>query len=58
MPDLIHELLLQSADRTPHQEALTYQGARLDYGTLAEQVVQCAAGFLRIGLGRSERVAI
>src|SRR5258707_288497 len=58
MSDLCHELLLRSSDRTPQQEALAYQGTCLDYGTLVEQVVQIAAGFLRIGLGRSERVAI
>jgi len=56
--DLIHELLLHSADKTPRQEALAYQGARLDYGALAAQVIDCAAGFLRIGLGRSDRVAV
>src|SRR5438105_414792 len=58
MPDLIHELLLHSAERTPRQEALAYQGARLDYGALAAQTIDCAAAYLRIGLGRSERVAV
>ena len=58
MPDLIHELLLHSAEKMPQQEALAYQGARLDYGTAAVQVRGCGAGFLRTGLGRSERVAV
>ena len=58
MPDLIHELLLHSAEKTPHAEALAYQGVRLDYAALASQVAGCAAGFCRVGLGRSERVAV
>ena len=58
MSNLIHELLLHSAEKTPQQEALAYQGARLAYGALAAQVAACAAGFLRSGLGRAERVAV
>jgi acyl-CoA ligase (AMP-forming) (exosortase A-associated) len=58
MPDLIHNLLLHVAGKNPHHGALTYMGARLDYGTLAKQVLDCAAGLLRLGLGRSERVAV
>jgi acyl-CoA ligase (AMP-forming) (exosortase A-associated) len=58
MHDLIHELILRSAEKTPRQEALTYLGTRLHYGELASKVLDCAAGLLRTGLGRSERVAI
>src|SRR6266513_5933177 len=58
MPDLIHKLLLDVAVKTPHHDALAYGGARLDYGTLTKQVLDCAAGLLRLGLGRSERVAV
>ncbi len=58
MPDLIHDLLLRSAKRTPQQEALTYQTRRLGYEALAAQTVDCAAGLLCLGLGRSERVAV
>ena len=58
MADLIHQLLLQRADKTPRQEALTHQGACLDYGAIAAQVVDCAAAFLCQGLGRAERVAV
>src|SRR5262245_39471071 len=58
MPDLIHDLLLQNADKTPRQDALSYQSARLDYGALSSQVLDFAAGLLRQGLGRSERVAV
>jgi acyl-CoA ligase (AMP-forming) (exosortase A-associated) len=58
MADLIHELLLHSARRTPQQEALTYQRKRLDYGALATLVVDCAAALLNLKLHRSERVAV
>ncbi|HKW36653.1 MAG TPA: acyl-CoA ligase (AMP-forming), exosortase A system-associated [Burkholderiales bacterium] len=58
MSELIHDLLLGSAARTPRLEALTYQGKRLDYETAAVRVRECAAGLLNLGLGRSERVAV
>ena len=58
MADLIHELLLQSAERTPQAEALAYQDARLDYGRLAARVGDCASVFLSLGLERSARVAV
>ena len=58
MSNLIHELLLHSADKTPEQEALAYQGVRFAYGALAARVAACAAAFLRMGLGRAERVAV
>jgi acyl-CoA ligase (AMP-forming) (exosortase A-associated) len=58
MPDLVHELLLHSAEKTPHGQALVYQEQRLDYANLAARVMQCAAGLLRLGLRRSERVAV
>lgn len=58
MSDLIHELLLDGAIRAPQREALAYQDVCLDYSELAAQVGQCASGLLRMGLGRSERVAV
>jgi acyl-CoA ligase (AMP-forming) (exosortase A-associated) len=58
MTDLIHDLPLTSAKRTPHQEALVYQGKRLDYDGLAARIRDCAAGLLDLQLGRSERVAV
>jgi acyl-CoA ligase (AMP-forming) (exosortase A-associated) len=58
MADLIHDLLLVSADKAPKQEAIVHQDARLDYATSAAQVLACAAGFLRLGLARSDRVAV
>ena len=58
MPDLLHDLLLQNADKNSHQDALVYQDVRLDYQALSEQVLAFAAGLLRQGLGRAERVAV
>src|SRR5882672_4018186 len=58
MTELIHDLLLSSAQRNPRREALVYQGARLDYDGLAAQVRDCAAALSNLGLGRSERVAV
>jgi len=54
MPDLLHDLLLQNADKNSHQDALVYQDVRLDYQALSEQVLAFAAGLLRQGLGRAE----
>ncbi|HET7763749.1 MAG TPA: acyl-CoA ligase (AMP-forming), exosortase A system-associated [Burkholderiales bacterium] len=58
MTELIHDLLLASAARKPRLEALAYQGRRVDYETLAARVRDCASGFLNLGLGRAERVAV
>ena len=58
MHDLIHELLLRSAEKLPHNEVLSYQGKCLNYGEAASQVLSCAAAYGRAGLGRSERVAV
>jgi len=58
MQDLIHELLLQSARKTPNAPALHYQSSTLDYGTLAGAVERCAAALLELGLPRSARVGV
>lgn len=58
MSDLIHDLVLSSASNVPRREAISYQGSSLEYAELAARIMDCATGYLRIGLGRSERVAI
>ena len=58
MSSLVHELILRSAEKMPDQTALSYRDASLSYSALASQVVECAAGLLRIGLNRSERVGV
>ena len=58
MQDLIHDLLFQSARRTPNAPALHYQSATLDYGSLAAAVERCAAALLDLGLPRAGRVGV
>src|SRR3954470_14499787 len=58
MPDLIHELLLHSAEKAPQRPALAYQNVRLDYAALAGEVQQSSGGLRRLGLQRSARVAV
>lgn len=58
MNDLIHRLPIHSAEMAPRSEALSYNGIRLDYESLANQIQSCAAGLRQLDLGRAERVAI
>ena len=54
---LLHELVTASALRQPDRAALTFAGATMDYGTLADRVAAFAAGLVSLGLRPSERVA-
>jgi len=56
--ELIHELVLLGAERSPRQTALVHRDIRLGYEELADRVARCADGLLRLGLERSERVAV
>lgn len=58
MPVLIHDVIFDTASRTPHAEALAYGERRLDYAALAESVEQAAGALLGAGVGRAERVAV
>ncbi|MFP5392971.1 MAG: acyl-CoA ligase (AMP-forming), exosortase A system-associated, partial [Gammaproteobacteria bacterium] len=58
MSDLVHDLIFRAARRMPAAEALAYGGQRLDYAALADAVRTAAAGFLGLGLGKRERVAV
>jgi len=58
MPDLIHELLLHSADARPDAPALMHQDVRLHYGAAASCVQACASALLELGLRRGERVGV
>jgi len=58
MPDLIHELLLHSAYRTPTAVALAYQNDALSYAVLVTQVERCAAALLQLDVPRAGRVAV
>ena len=55
---LLHELITLTAQRTPQAIALTSGTSSLTYGDLSAGVSQFAAGLMRLGLERSERVAI
>ena len=58
MTELVHQLLLHTAIRSPDAEALVYQGQRLSYRDLAAQVRGCGQGLLKQGLTRADRVAV
>lgn len=58
MPTLVHDLIFNSAQRTPSADALCYQSQQLDYTTLANEVKAIASGLLNLNLQRGERVAV
>ncbi len=58
MADLLHEFIFESARRAPGAIALSYQGVRMTYQTLADMVRAAASSMLTLGLGRGERVAV
>ncbi|MBT5047946.1 MAG: acyl-CoA ligase (AMP-forming), exosortase A system-associated [Rhodospirillaceae bacterium] len=58
MTELLPDLVFQSALRTPDAPALSFGDKTLSYGELAGQIRQSAASFVRMGIGKSERVAI
>lgn len=58
MATLVHELIYESAERAPEAEALRYRSQPLSYAALADGVARAAAGYVRIGLERAERVAV
>ncbi|MCP5244988.1 MAG: acyl-CoA ligase (AMP-forming), exosortase A system-associated [Burkholderiales bacterium] len=58
MANLVHQLIYQSANNTPSNEAVSYQGKKKSYETLALEIEQLSAGFLSAGLDRNERLAV
>lgn len=58
MADLVHELISESAMRTPDAEAVAYQGQRLNYGSLVGKINAMSSALLSLGLDRNERVAV
>ena len=58
MSDLVHDLLFESARRSPAAEALVHGGERLDYAELARSVDRAAAMLLGAGIQPHERIAI
>lgn len=56
--DLLHELILHAAQKTPHASALRYQHEDLSYAALALAVQSAGQLFLAQGIQRGERVAV
>lgn len=55
---LLHDLILEAAQRSPHACALVHRQTHLDYAALAALTQAAAHGFLALGVQRSERIAI
>jgi acyl-CoA ligase (AMP-forming) (exosortase A-associated) len=58
MSQLLFELPLRSAERTPHATALRHKDVELDYTALARLVERFAAACIGLGLEKLERVAV
>ena len=52
------QMLARSAQRYPRRTALTYFGAKMNYGQLHEQVRRCTAGLQALGVAAEDRVAL
>jgi len=58
MDFLIHHMLLSSAQRHPHKEALVDRSQRLSYTQAAQQSAATASGLRQLGVNRGDRVGI
>jgi len=58
MNDLLHHLVIESANATPQARALVYQKQSLTYEALAQAIARIGAALLTLGLQRAERVAV
>lgn len=58
MSELLHELILNTSLRVPQADALRFRGVTLSYSALASAINNAAAGLIRTGLERHERVAV
>ncbi len=58
MPRLLHDLIIQQAERQPAAIAIVQRRQALCYAELAEQIQAVARGLLELGLSRLERVAV
>jgi acyl-CoA ligase (AMP-forming) (exosortase A-associated) len=58
MTELLHEIPRRQADRDASRTALVLKNERLRYGELAERIDAVAAGLLRLGCERRDRVAV
>jgi acyl-CoA ligase (AMP-forming) (exosortase A-associated) len=56
--NLLYELPLAGAERTPDAVALTFDARSMSYAQLAQQMHAFAGGLLELGLERAERVGV
>ena len=58
MARLLHELILEQAERRPGAAAIVHRQTTLDYAELTSLIQGVARGLLALGLNRAERVAV
>ncbi len=58
MPKLLHEFILNTANKTPDADALLHKKLHYDYQSLAAEISAIAGGLCQAGLNAGERVAI
>lgn len=58
MPDLIHEFITHGAQVTPDAPALLFKDQSYSYAQLNQSVQHAANGFLSLGVGSGERIAV
>ena len=58
MAHLVQELVFNSANRFPDEEALVYRQSRVSYAELAQDIDVVARAMLGFGLDRGDRVAV
>ncbi len=58
MASLIHDVILDAANRAPGNEALVCGKRRLTYAELAQQVTRMANGLQQLGLAAGQRAAV
>jgi acyl-CoA ligase (AMP-forming) (exosortase A-associated) len=54
----LHQIVADSARRSPASPALTYKDATVSYAELWDEIVAVAGGLHKLGLRRGERVAV
>jgi acyl-CoA ligase (AMP-forming) (exosortase A-associated) len=58
MARLLHELILEQAERHPDAAAIVHRQTTLNYAQLADLMQTTSRGLLALGLNRAERVAV
>lgn len=58
-PDVsMHRLLQEAANRHPRACACSFEGSKISYQTLLEQIDRAARGLAALGIGKGDRVSI